>query len=59
MGHITGEQARGRRQIGRRTFAMHLRVQNIHNRDRVTGIDETARQRGPNESCPASDEYGC
>ena len=41
------------------TFAVHLRVQDVHHSDVVTGFDETARERGPNESCPASDEHGC
>ena len=58
MGDIAGEQPHGWRQVDRCTFAMHLRVQDVHHSDVVTGFDETARERGPNESCPASDEHG-
>ena len=39
-------------------FAVHLRVQDVHHRDVVTGLDETARERGADESCSASDEHG-
>ena len=39
-------------------FAMHLGVQDIHYSDVVAGFDETARECGPDESCPAGDEHG-
>ena len=48
----------GGRSIARR-LAVHLRVQDVHHSDVVTGFDETARERGPDESRPASDEHGC
>ena len=59
MGDIAGEQPHRWRQVDRCGFAMHLRVQDVHYSDVITGFDETARERGPNESCPASDEHGC
>ena len=59
MGDIAGEQPHGWRQVDRCMFAVHLRVQDVHHSDVITGLDETARERGPNESCPASDEHGC
>ena len=37
---------------------VHLRVQDVHHSDVVTGFDETVRQCRPNESCPASDKHG-
>ena len=39
-------------------LAVYLRVQDVHHSDVVTGLDETARERGPDESRPASDEHG-
>jgi hypothetical protein len=59
MGDIAGEQPHGWRQVDRRTFAVHLRVQDVHHSYVITGFDETARQSRPDESCPTSDEHGC
>ena len=59
MGDIAGEQPHRWRQVDRCSFAVDLGVQDVHHSDVITGFDETARKRGPNESCPASDEHGC
>ena len=59
MGDIAGEEPHGRRQVDRRMFAVHLRVQDVHHGDVVARLDQTARECGPNESCPASDEHRC
>ncbi len=58
MGDIAGEQPHRWRQVDRRALAVHLRVQDVHHSDVVTGLDETARERGPNEPRPAGDEHG-
>jgi hypothetical protein len=59
MGDITGEQPHRWRQIDRWTFAVHLRVQDVHHGHVIAGLDETARERRPNESRSASNEHGC
>ena len=59
MRDIAGKQVHGWRQIDRRMITVYLRMQDVHHSDVVAGIDETARECGPNESCSASDEYGC
>ena len=59
VGDISGKQPYGRRQVEGVTSSVHLRVQDVHHSDVVTGLDETVRERGPNESCPTSDEHGC
>jgi hypothetical protein len=59
MGDIAGEQPHGWRQVERSTSGVHLRVEDVHDSDVVTVFDETVRERGPNESCPTSDEHGC
>ena len=38
--------------------SVHLRVQDIHYSNVVTGLDETACECGPNESCPTGNEHG-
>jgi hypothetical protein len=59
VGDIAGEQPRGWRQVDCSMSGVHLRVQDVHYSDVVTGFDETARESGPNKSCPTSDEHGC
>jgi hypothetical protein len=59
MGDIAREQRHGRWQLDRSTSGVHLRVQDVHYSDIVTGVDETARERAPDESRPTSDEHGC
>jgi hypothetical protein len=59
MNDIAGEKPHRWRQIDRSTAAVHLREQDIHHSDLVTGFDETARERGPNESCPTCNEHRC
>ena len=57
MGDIAGGQAHGWRQVDPSTCGVHLRMQDVYHSDVVAGFDETVRERGPNESCPASDEH--
>ena len=59
MGDIDGEQAHGWRQVDRLTSSVHLRMQGIHHSDVVTGFDETVSERGPDKTCPTSDEHRC
>jgi len=59
MGDIASEQPDGWRQVDRSTSTVHLRMQDVHHSDVVTGFDKTAREGGPNESRAASDEHGC
>jgi hypothetical protein len=59
MGDIAGEQADRWRQVDRSTSTVHLRMQDVHHSDVVTGFDKTAREGGTNESSAASDEHGC
>ena len=59
MSDVAGEQPHRWRQIDRRVIAVHLRVQDIYHRHVVAGIDQTAREGGPDESCPATDEHRC
>jgi hypothetical protein len=46
----------GWRQVDRLTSSVHLRMQDIHHSDVVTGFDETVGERGPDKTCSASDE---
>jgi hypothetical protein len=38
---------------------MHLLVQDVHDSDVVAGFNEAVRERGPDKSCPTSDEHRC
>jgi hypothetical protein len=58
VGDIAGEHLHSWRQVDRSALAMHLRVQDVHDRDVIAGADEPARECGPDESCPAADKYG-
>lgn len=58
VGDVAGEQPHGCRQIDGLTWGMHLRVQNIQHSDVITGLDQAARQRGPDESSSTSDKHG-
>jgi hypothetical protein len=59
MGDIAGEQPHRWRQVDRSSSSVHLRMQDVHHRDVVAGFNETVRERGPNKSCPTSDEHRC
>ena len=59
MGDIASEQAHGWRQVDRSTSSAHLRMQDVHHSDVVTGFDETVGERRPDKTRPTSDEHRC
>jgi hypothetical protein len=57
VGDIAGEKLHRRCKLQGWTLTMYLREQDIHDGDVVTGLDETARKQGTDESCTTGDEH--
>src|SRR5690349_11155071 len=56
---VPGEEPYRWRQVDPLTLPMHLRMQDVHHGDLITGVEEPARERTADESRTAGDKHGC